>query len=597
MSVLDGQGETCSYGYFSNYNVSPLTVKSARRYFVEGEGLELFPEDVRHVYNVNWTLPDGTVVSNADTLNVSATEALGGFYSIEAQHEDGCQMLPDTVFVTVFPKNISGHDTIDVCFGSAVRLSAKDKGRAPYLWSDNSVADTLAFAAQADASYRVESYKQGGNMAALLTGTHLFSASGQFDYQLPADVFNDVNYLFSADVKIDDSALQPDLYFTVNGASVGGRIDVQSGAPAQYAETTWHSNSTSARIGIQNRNAAYSGEITVANVRFAPLFAIIDTFTVLVRDSLKPVLTADPALCNGTASLSVAGEYESYLWNTGETGKSITVSTAGDYWVKVSSADCSGTGFATVQPSPGFRVEMPEKYEICAGEEQFNVRFASAEGEAGKYSVRFSDPAVSAGFENKENAVPADGEITFALPQNLPVGIYSAKVEFAEKNCGQQQELPLELTVRYAANTITQRWNDVLAIKNEAYNGGYTFTEFQWYRNGELLAGETRPFLHTAADLKVDDRYCALLTASDGSRIFTCDFQPEHFTDIQLMPTYVGRQQQIGISETGTAVFRNSIGTIVSSQSISDGKITAPSAPGIYLLQINGRQVIRMVVE
>ena len=57
---------------------------------------------------------------------------------------------------------------------------------------------------------------------------------------------------------------------------------------------------------------------------------------------------------------------------------------------------------------------------------------------------------------------------------------------------------------------------------NAQYNGGYEFTDYQWYRNGELIEGANNPVYHTSEPFSLNDEYFAVLTNKDGLTLATC---------------------------------------------------------------------------
>ncbi len=70
---------------------------------------------------------------------------------------------------------------------------------------------------------------------------------------------------------------------------------------------------------------------------------------------LNPVISGVQALCQGSpTTLSVSPTtYDSYLWNTGSNGTSITVTTPGQYWVTSYLAGCVVTNLINVVATPG----------------------------------------------------------------------------------------------------------------------------------------------------------------------------------------------------------------------------------------------------
>jgi hypothetical protein len=101
--------------------------------------------------------------------------------------------------------------------------------------------------------------------------------------------------------------------------------------------------------------------------------------------------------------------------------------------------------------------------------------------------------------------LPNEPNVTFTMPNHN----VSIECKFA-KSC-----LP---------NLVTQVWDDVLLVNNNsATNGGYTFTGYQWQKNGIDISGETAGSLYFGnGNLDYNAEYSVLLTASTGQRVQTC---------------------------------------------------------------------------
>ena len=66
----------------------------------------------------------------------------------------------------------------------------------------------------------------------------------------------------------------------------------------------------------------------------------------------------------------------------------------------------------------------------------------------------------------------------------------------------------------------------MIAILNENYNGGYTWTEYQWYEGDSMLVGQTRPYLHIPTGLTPGAYYHVELTRTEETEAFpTCEIQ------------------------------------------------------------------------
>jgi hypothetical protein len=130
---------------------------------------------------------------------------------------------------------------------------------------------------------------------------------------------------------------------------------------------------------------------------------------------------------------------------------------------------------------------------------------------------------------------------------------------------------------------------------NEQYNGGYSFTAFQWNQNGVAMAGETGSYIYSETEFSTADTYSVLLTNSAGKEIFTCDFSPEHLAKGSVQ-TLVRPLQTINLNANGTASFYDMLGTVYSIQNAIDNQVVAPEKRGIYFLKFNGK-IIKIKVQ
>ena len=81
------------------------------------------------------------------------------------------------------------------------------------------------------------------------------------------------------------------------------------------------------------------------------------------------------------------------------------------------------------------------------------------------------------------------------------------------------------MAVYYPASLIQQRWDDVLGILNEEYNGGYDFTSFQWYRNGTAIQDATGSYYYTPDKLQPGDEYVVeLMQPGEERGLKTCAY-------------------------------------------------------------------------
>ena len=78
------------------------------------------------------------------------------------------------------------------------------------------------------------------------------------------------------------------------------------------------------------------------------------------------------------------------------------------------------------------------------------------------------------------------------------------------------------IVLSYPSWVTEQRFRDVIAILSTDYNGGYTFSHYQWYRNNEPIPGETLPYLYVPRGLEQDTTWYHVRVVRVGE---TQDFQ------------------------------------------------------------------------
>ncbi len=234
---------------------------------------------------------------------------------------------------------------------------------------------------------------------------------------------------------------------------------------------------------------------------------------------------------------------------------------------------------------------------VCADDSIIPVPFTLNSGFLTDYVVRYGQKALDAGFLNDSTAVNSDTCVSLTLPDSVRPDYYALTLTFKDAICA-DISFPLSLEVDYARSIIRQKWNNVLAVTNSGYNGGYTFSAFQWYRNGEPLTGETGSYLYLGETAAFDttDVYHAVLTrADDGISIPTCPVLLSTHADksqypVQTVVTAGAPLRIAGVTGRATARLYNAAGALCLTAPIDvdNPEITVPSVPGVYLLHISG---------
>jgi hypothetical protein len=169
--------------------------------------------------------------------------------------------------------------------------------------------------------------------------------------------------------------------------------------------------------------------------------------------------------------------------------------------------------------------------------------------------------------------------------------------------------LPLEFLILYPSSVIGQRWNDFLSVKNEKYNGGYIFTDYQWYLNDKPIEGHKVTQIYEAGkELDFEGEYRVLLTrADDGKSIMSCAFTPIKYNEDEYteLSTLVFANQIVvaNVSHVATAKMYNVAGVCVGNYTFDVGynDVRMPSEAGVYTMQVvydtDKIQIIRIVVR
>jgi hypothetical protein len=258
---------------------------------------------------------------------------------------------------------------------------------------------------------------------------------------------------------------------------------------------------------------------------------------------------------------------------------------------------------------------------LCADDEELWVEYEWISGRRLiEYSVFFDEFGHSQGFEDIIHA-PLDPTLSyFAIPiprgEDLPMpphayfdsqqGVNSfineTKQNYPEPNrytmrvvmhngiCGDSlQRKDTTISFWYPSWIHEQHWNDVIVLYRDTFNGGYQFSNYQWYQNGQPLPGAIGEYLYLPEQLLMNQRgdcsnyYQVELTRlSDGYTTMTCPICPVLMKDtivpqdtyFSVVPTLVPKDNPVIhflASHAGTYTITTLMGnTIVSGEFTPD---------------------------
>lgn len=202
---------------------------------------------------------------------------------------------------------------------------------------------------------------------------------------------------------------------------------------------------------------------------------------------------------------------------------------AGDYKaIFISARGCDSVVTLHLYVLPRLKIALQSVEEVCADDQTLNVIFSVLQGAADTCYVLFADDSHQAGWRDTlyvpSSAYPVgDVTITVTIPANMLAGWYLFTLRCTSKRLG-SSGVPGEIVLRYPASIIQQRWDDVLGILNEEYNGGFKFSAFQWYKNGEPIEGANTPYYYAADKLDKDATYSVSLVREGEERsLMSCE--------------------------------------------------------------------------
>ena len=252
--------------------------------------------------------------------------------------------------------------------------------------------------------------------------------------------------------------------------------------------------------------------------------------------------------------------------------------------------------------------QMPARDSICSDAGQWVIPFRIMQGiSCDSYSLLWDEKI--AGLPSiKEAPLPADSIFRLTMPADMHPNYYHAHFVFHDTLAYLSPQIKdgkadVTLQAMYPEEVIAQRWNDVLAIRNAEYNGGYVFDSVQWYVGKEPIE-QAIDFNYYAGDgktLRFGEEYRALLKRNDGVWLFTCAYVPAKVDEkIMDMPSLVPPSSQLFVKGRGTATWYDLSGRPLTTQAYDASSIITPAATGCYLLVLDEaatRTVHRMIVR
>lgn len=268
--------------------------------------------------------------------------------------------------------------------------------------------------------------------------------------------------------------------------------------------------------------------------------------------------------------------------------------------------NCAITYILNLEIYESMIASMPNTaYQLCEGDPTLTLVYDIVRGRSLRYSYTFDNPALPS--EGPVHGQQPKGQYQIEIPvdASLRPDVYTGSLLLVDSMPEFNVTIPFTVSLRYASDVITQRWNDVLAIRNADYNGGYQFDSVQWYVNGMPIEGATDFVYYTGGNgvqLRFGEEYQALLMRrDDGVKQFTCPFIPAAVAaEVTDMPSLVPPSAPLQMKGKGTAYWYDMLGNRHGAQTYDNSEIRTPAAQGCYLLILNEentRAAHRIVVK
>jgi hypothetical protein len=247
--------------------------------------------------------------------------------------------------------------------------------------------------------------------------------------------------------------------------------------------------------------------------------------------------------------------------------------------------------------------------DICADDKYLFIPYTYEGRKPTKYSVKFDEDAKKQGFVDVVNDsidLLEEDSVLFVLVPPVPrdetdrrvyprPDRYSATIFLHNGICSDSLVMEKEsFLIKYPSWITEQHWNDVISLLNDRYNGGYTFSRYQWFHNGVPIPGEDSSYIYQP--LVMGDEYYAELTRTDdGKTIATCPIYPTMVGDsvipypyAEIIPSAVSHtypKAEIKSRESGKCWIYSVQGMLVKYYEFVPPliEIELPSVPGIYV--------------
>ncbi|MCL2597853.1 MAG: hypothetical protein FWD66_09435 [Paludibacter sp.] len=380
----------------------------------------------------------------------------------------------------------------------------------------------------------------------------------------------------------------------------------------------------------QRDTICYGESITYRDSIFntTGIYSFIDKYSMTNCDSLQDTLyltVLPPVMFNITVQDANTGPYSGvininnippggYYTINGVVNGQLTNLHAGSYTIIVYNAKgCMSLPQTVYITTDCVGVDFYPIADVCADDPQITIPYIVNRGLVHSYSLEFDAAALATGFTNITNkplfpTIDAPSSFDIPLPPNVRPGNYQVMIKFEDYGCEDTVFTTLNFSILYASSIIAQKWNDVLAVYNQNYNGGYVFSGFKWYYNGKEIPNETQSYYYVGSNGEILDTLgyyqVGLQRVGEIEYILSCLIEPEFHNANQysIRPTIISSSQPItiifGLKQITVSIY-DYMGVRLSVQQFTGGaaQMVMPAKSGIYTVELVEEQTGKRVIQ
>jgi gliding motility-associated-like protein len=267
--IHGGANSGCRYGYFSDFAAYKYEIDAANDLLCSGDTLLLTTDSLPGA-TYNWTGPLGINSNGASLTLYGVVPAQSGNYIISGYSPGACELIPDTVAITIIstPNTPIITTNSPLCLGDTLLAETTLNGAFTYHWNFNNgtvaINDSLTIQGLLPGYYPIELYS---NLGACISPTavdtiHVLSAP-QISHQGPIEVCGPTINFTSATQTDPSDPVQSITWYNQQGivGNSGSPNDVNASAGAYSVETYW--------VEILTTNNCFSSD--TFNITFHPI--------------------------------------------------------------------------------------------------------------------------------------------------------------------------------------------------------------------------------------------------------------------------------------------------------------------------------------